>query len=88
LTRFVRPCPEEVIASGGGCRNEFLMERIRARLAPLPLQTSEVLGVPVLAREALAFAWLGWRTLRGLPGNLPGATGARRPAVLGVIALP
>lgn len=88
LARFVRPGPEEIIASGGGCRNEFLMERIRARLVPLPVGTSDLLGVPVLAREALAFAYLGWRTLRGLPGNLPRATGARRPAVLGLIALP
>ncbi|MEK7865170.1 MAG: anhydro-N-acetylmuramic acid kinase [Planctomycetota bacterium] len=88
IERFVRPAPEEVIASGGGCLNGFLLQRIRARLAPLPVETSDVLGVPVLAREALAFAYLGWRTLRGLPGNLPGATGARRPAVLGVIALP
>lgn len=88
LDRFVRPRAEEVVASGGGCLNGHLMERIRARLAPVPVVTSEVLGVPILAREALAFAYLGWRTLRGLPGNLPEATGARRPAILGLIALP
>lgn len=79
---------EEVIASGGGCRNSFLMERLRASLDPIPVRTSAKLGVPILAREALAFAWLGWRTLRGLPGNAPRATGARRPAILGVISLP
>jgi len=88
IARWVRPAPDEVIASGGGCRNSFLMERLRATLAPIPVRTSEELGVPVLAREALAFAWLGWRTLRGLPGNAPRATGARRPAILGVISLP
>ena len=41
-----------------------------------------------LTAEAAAFAWLAWRTLNGLPGNLPAVTGASRAAVLGGIYLP
>jgi anhydro-N-acetylmuramic acid kinase len=86
LARFVAPHGlDAVYASGGGVRNPSLMAAIQRRLAPLPLRTTRELGVPEEGKEALAFAYLAHQTLAGLPGNLPGATGASRPVVLGHI---
>ncbi|MEU8777933.1 anhydro-N-acetylmuramic acid kinase [Streptomyces sp. NPDC048606] len=74
----------EVVASGGGTSNPVLMEMLRAELpAGTALSRSDALGLPSAAKEAYAFAVLGWLTLHGLPGNAPGCTGARGPRVLG-----
>ncbi|MCX4513985.1 anhydro-N-acetylmuramic acid kinase [Streptomyces sp. NBC_01619] len=75
----------ELIASGGGTRNPVLMEMLRDELAGVPLRTSDALGLPAAAKEAYAFAVLGWLTLHGLPGNEPSCTGARGARVLGSI---
>jgi anhydro-N-acetylmuramic acid kinase len=74
---------EAVYASGGGTRNPVLMERLRARLAPLPVQPVDVLGLPEAAKEAVCFALLASEHLSGTPANVPTATGARRRVVLG-----
>jgi anhydro-N-acetylmuramic acid kinase len=81
----VRHTATEVVASGGGTRNPVLMAALRAELPGVTVRTSDELGVPSQAKEALAFAVLGWHTWYGLPGVLPGATGARRPSVLGSV---
>jgi anhydro-N-acetylmuramic acid kinase len=81
----VRHTATEVVASGGGTRNPVLMAALRAELPAVPVRTSDELGVPSQAKEALAFAVLGWHTWFGLPGVVPGATGARRPTVLGSV---
>ncbi|HET6859050.1 MAG TPA: anhydro-N-acetylmuramic acid kinase [Streptomyces sp.] len=80
----------EVVASGGGTRNPTLMTALRAELrtGPAPggsavLRTSDELGLPSAAKEAYAFAVLGWLTAHGLAGTVPSCTGARRPSVLG-----
>ncbi|WP_433495333.1 anhydro-N-acetylmuramic acid kinase [Micromonospora sp. CA-248089] len=74
----------EVVVAGGGVRNPTL----RARLAALGegrwrLRTTDELGVPAQAKEAYAFALLGWLSWHGLPGAVPSVTGASRAAVLG-----
>jgi anhydro-N-acetylmuramic acid kinase len=74
------------IVSGGGARNAALLARLAARLAPIRVEISDALGVPVDAKEAMAFAMLGYETLRGRASNVPGATGARRAVPLGAIA--
>ncbi|MCX4820586.1 anhydro-N-acetylmuramic acid kinase [Streptomyces sp. NBC_01142] len=82
----VRPLrATEVIASGGGTRNPVLMEMLGHELGGTPLRTSDELGLPSAAKEAYAFAVLGFLTLHGLPGNEPACTGARAPRVLGSI---
>ncbi|MFD5098161.1 anhydro-N-acetylmuramic acid kinase [Streptomyces albidochromogenes] len=76
----------EVIASGGGTRNPVLMEWLREELGGpdgVPLRTSDELGLPSDAKEAYAFAVLGWLTAHGLPGTVPSCTGARHASVLG-----
>lgn len=94
ITRFcmprMRPGATELFASGGGGHNRALMTMLRDRLAPLNIKvgTTAPAGLPVEAKEAAAFALLGWLTCHGLPGNLPSATGAGRSVVLGKISLP
>ncbi|MGW7315324.1 anhydro-N-acetylmuramic acid kinase [Streptomyces sp. NPDC054865] len=74
----------EVFASGGGTRNPTLMSAVREELPPhTALLDSAALGMPAGAKEAYAFAVLGFLTLHGLPGNAPACTGARGPRVLG-----
>ena len=74
---------DAVYASGGGVRNATLMVALRRRLDGIRFARLDELGAPPEAKEALAFALLAHLTLSGEPGNVPGATGARHPAVLG-----
>jgi anhydro-N-acetylmuramic acid kinase len=74
------------IVSGGGAQNRILLARLAARLEPALVETSDAMNVPSDAKEALAFAVLGYETLRGRAGNVPAATGADRAVVLGAIA--
>ncbi len=83
LTRF--PDLRRVRFSGGGCRNPSLMEAIRSLLTKSDLRLEILDSAWADAKEAVAFALLADRTLRGLPGNVPSATGAARPVVLGTL---
>ncbi len=76
---------DEVVISGGGARNPRLVELLTARVAPRPVVPFDRLFFDGEAKEALVFAFLGFLTVRGEPGNLPAATGARGPRVLGHI---
>jgi anhydro-N-acetylmuramic acid kinase len=77
----------DYIVSGGGARNHTLMAMLAQRLEPLgcELAASEDFGLPVEAKEAAAFALLAWQTWHHMPGNVPAATGAARPAILGQV---
>jgi anhydro-N-acetylmuramic acid kinase len=77
----------DYIVSGGGARNWTLMAMLAKKLEPLgcELVSSEQFGMPAEAKEAAAFALLAWQTWHHLPGNVPRATGAARPALLGQI---
>ena len=74
--------------SGGGCHNPTLMARIRDRFADLDLALAPLEGAWVDAKEAIGFALLADETLQGRAGNVPAATGARGPRVLGTICRP
>ncbi|MFG2196506.1 anhydro-N-acetylmuramic acid kinase [Streptomyces sp. NPDC048639] len=73
----------EVVASGGGTRNPVLMAMLRTELDDIGLLASGDLGLPPDAKEAYAFAVLGYLTVHGLPGTVPTCTGARHATVLG-----
>ncbi len=78
------PGVDEVVLTGGGARNPALVQRLERALDPLPVHTgAEALGMDPDAREAACFAMLAWAHLEGLPGNVPQATGAAGPRVLG-----
>ena len=64
-----------------------LMQMLREQLEPLgcTVQASDELGLPAEAKEAAAFALLAYETWHRRPGNIPSATGAARPVILGEI---
>lgn len=74
---------DEVFLMGGGSRNPILFRSIEAELAPIPVRPGEAIGMNSDAREAAAFALLAWAHLRGLPANVPEATGSMGPRILG-----
>jgi len=75
----------EVIVSGGGAHNRFLMERLAALLKARVTTTAEF-GIGVDIKEAILFALLAYQTYHARAGNLPSATGARKPMILGKIS--
>jgi anhydro-N-acetylmuramic acid kinase len=85
--RRMKDAPVDYIVSGGGACNATLMKMLDRRLKPLgcKVTTSEKFGMPAAAKEAVAFALLAWLTWNGLPGNVPSATGAKRPVLLGQV---
>jgi anhydro-N-acetylmuramic acid kinase len=87
--RWLPPAGErEVVVSGGGARNPVLMRELEAALRGWKVYAFDSEFFAGDAKEAVAFAYLGWRTRQGLEGNVPSATGARGPRVLGRITPP
>ena len=80
------PGVDEVFVSGGGVRNVAVMSDLGSLFDPVPVVSTESLGVDPDAKEALGFAVLAVETISGRPGNVTAATGARRPVVLGKIS--
>ncbi|HZU23849.1 MAG TPA: anhydro-N-acetylmuramic acid kinase [Terriglobales bacterium] len=78
----------DYLVSGGGTRNATLMLMLKQELAPLGLAvaSTDAMGLPSQAKEAVAFAVLAYQTWHRQPSNIPSATGASRPAVLGKIS--
>lgn len=87
IRKFTRP-NIKLIISGGGSQNLYIIDRIKILLPEAELYLIDDFGIPYDAKEALCFAYLAWRTLGGLNGNIPSATGASRKAILGIIAIP
>jgi len=88
LNRFVLPKAKihQLIVSGGGSHNPLIMGQISAALPGVQILPSSHLGVPEDAKEAFAFALLAYETFHRRPSNLPSATGARGPAILGRVS--
>ncbi len=77
--------PDIALVCGGGVANRALLDRLRALLAPARCESTGSIGIDPQAVEASAFAWLAARRIDRLPGNLPSATGARGPRILGAL---
>ena len=84
VKRFA-PAAQELIAAGGGVHNRQLMGQLAAFLPDTRVTTTAEFGIDPDAKEAIAFAFLAYRTWKRQPGNLPSATGARRMVVLGKV---
>jgi anhydro-N-acetylmuramic acid kinase len=87
LNRFVLPKIKihQLIVSGGGAQNPVILAQISAALPSIEILPSSRLSIPEDAKEAFAFALLTYETFHHRPSNLPSATGARGPAILGKI---
>lgn len=85
IRTFVLPgrAVDEILVGGGGAHNPVMMEGIARGLPGCRVLRQDVTGIPGDAKEAVAFAVLGYECFHGRPNNLPGATGARRPVVMG-----
>ena len=80
---------QQLIISGGGARNPLIVAQLSAALAGIEeILPSDALGIPGDAKEAFAFALLADETMHRRPANVPAATGAKRPAILGKICHP
>jgi anhydro-N-acetylmuramic acid kinase len=88
LNRFVlrKTKIHQLIVSGGGAHNPLILAQISAALPGIEVLASSRLGIPADAKEAFAFALLAYETFHGRPSNLPSATGARGPAIVGNIS--
>jgi len=88
LHRFVPPQTKihQLIVSGGGAYNPLILAQLSAALPNLEVLPSSRLGIPEDAKEAFAFALLAYESFHQRPANLPSATGARGPAILGKIS--
>ncbi|HEY0565114.1 MAG TPA: anhydro-N-acetylmuramic acid kinase [Terriglobales bacterium] len=86
--RLKKASAGDVIASGGGTRNATLMRMLSDKVERYgyKLTTTDALGLPSQAKEAVAFAVLAYQTWHKRPSNLPSATGASRPMILGKIS--
>jgi anhydro-N-acetylmuramic acid kinase len=74
-----------LVASGGGVENPALMAALSRKLPGVTVESSDSLGFPSGGKEAYLTALLGWLTWCGAPGNVPSATGAAGPRMLGSI---
>ena len=88
LNRFVLPKTRihQLIVSGGGAYNPLILAQLSAALPGIEVLPSSRLGLPEDAKEAFAFALLAYESFHQRPANLPSATGARGPAILGKIS--
>jgi anhydro-N-acetylmuramic acid kinase len=89
IARFVAPRMkvDELIVSGGGAHNPRMLAYLAAFLPGIALSTSAAFGIDPDAKEAIAFAVLAFETWQRRPSNLPSATGARKPAILGKVTI-
>lgn len=84
---FLPQLPDQVLVCGGGSRNSYLKQRLQTRLQ-IPVLTTDQVGVSAAFKEAIAFAVLAYWQQRGIPGNLPTVTGAKRAMPLGDTSQP
>ena len=82
---FLPALPDEVLLCGGGARNPAIAAMLQKELPTSRIGRTEDAGLPGDSKEAVAFAVLGYETMNRRPGNLPAATGASSPVVLGSI---
>lgn len=78
---------DEIIVSGGGTENLYIMEGLAAASGGVPVKPTDKYGIPSAAKEAILFALLANETICGNPGNVPSVTGANAPTILGKICL-
>jgi len=84
-TQWLQEPPTRWLICGGGVHNRHLMARLQLLLAPHPVATTDSVGIPSQAVEAISFAILARHTLLGKTNCLPDVTGANHPVIGGMI---
>lgn len=87
VNNYVNAAVDEILVSGGGVKNAYLMECLDA-LFPGKIKTLDECGFPAAAKEAMAFAVLGNEFLHGGFNNIKSSTGANRNVIMGKLTLP
>ncbi len=82
---FLPHLPDRILLCGGGSKNHYLKQQLQTRLNPIPVLTTDDVGMNADFKEAIAFAVLAYWRLHEIPGNLPAVTGAQHPVLLGEI---
>jgi anhydro-N-acetylmuramic acid kinase len=83
--RFLPRLPDEMILCGGGAHNATLVRLLQQQLGDVRIRTTDEFGISVDAKEAVSFALLAYAAIQGIANNIPAATGAREPVVMGKI---
>jgi anhydro-N-acetylmuramic acid kinase len=83
--KFLPRMPDEVILCGGGAHNKTLIKMLRNGFGENRILLSDEFGINCDAKEAISFAILAYATIKGVANNIPGATGAKQPVILGKI---
>jgi len=83
--RFLKEKPDEMILCGGGSHNYTLVEMLHTEIPDVKILSTDDFGINIDAKEAVSFAILAWATIKGMASNIPSATGAERPVILGKI---
>ncbi|MDZ5473704.1 anhydro-N-acetylmuramic acid kinase [Bacillus sp. 31A1R] len=87
IKKHIEPAQlKEVLVSGGGYHNQTLLKELSNQLPELEIQGTNHLGVSPDAKEAMIFALLGYKCLKQQTNNLPSATGATKPVIMGKIS--
>lgn len=85
---FEKFIPDEIVFTGGGTQNRYLMNLLEKQFYPITIKTLEDFQIDDKYKKALSYAILGYCTYNQIPNNLPSCTGATRPVVMGKIAYP
>jgi anhydro-N-acetylmuramic acid kinase len=83
--KFLPRLPDEMVLCGGGSHNATLVRMLQQRLAGVRIRATDEFGISVDAKEAVSFAILAYATIKGIANNIPAATGASEPVVMGKI---
>jgi anhydro-N-acetylmuramic acid kinase len=83
--KFLPRLPDEIILAGGGVHNQTLVRMLREELTGISILRMDELDINANAREAASFAVLAYAAIKGIPNNVPSATGAKGPVILGKI---
>ncbi len=83
--RFLPRLPDEMILCGGGAHNATVVRMLQQRLEDVRIRSTDEFGISVDAKEAVSFALLAYATIQGVANNIPAATGASEPVVMGKI---
>lgn len=83
--KFLPKMPDEMILCGGGSHNKTLIKMLQEKLSKVNILVMDELGISCDAKEAVSFAILAYMTIKGVANNVPSATGADQPVILGKI---